>query len=112
MYYNLFLDDERLPEDVTWIDYGNIGCWHTIRTFDQFKQAIVHCMPEYISFDHDIQCFDVDNNQEYTGYDCLKWLAYYCQQYDYMMPVCFFHSKNPVGVKNMESYYKSYKAQE
>lgn len=57
MYYNLFLDDERIPEDVTWLEYDGITCWHTIRTYEHFKEAIAHCIPEYISFDHDIQCF-------------------------------------------------------
>lgn len=105
MNYSIFLDDERIPTDVTWIELPDIK-WSIIRDFAWFKFYINGGMPEYITFDHDLQDFNEDGTEN-TGYTCLKWLVDYCLDYNMMLPVCFFHSMNPVGVKNMKSYYEN-----
>lgn len=105
MNYSIFLDDERNPQDVTWIELPNIK-WIIIRDFSWFKFYINGRMPEYITFDHDLQDFNEDGTEN-TGYTCLKWLVDYCIDHDMMLPGCFFHSMNPIGVKNMKSYYEN-----
>lgn len=105
MNYSIFLDDERIPTDVTWIELPDIK-WSIIRDFEWFKFYINGGMPEYITFDHDLQDFNEDGTEN-TGYTCLKWLVDYCIDHDMMLPVCFFHSMNPIGVKNMKSYYEN-----
>lgn len=113
MNYSIFLDDERWPEHVTWVELPSTR-WLVVRNYQQFKDNIqLRGMPEYVTFDHDLQdfySFDPESGEcveEHTGMSCLKWLVDYCQDHDMMLPVCFFHSMNPIGVKNMKSYYEN-----
>lgn len=113
MSYSIFLDDERIPTDVTWLKLPDT-LWYVARTYQAFIDGIkLQGMPEYITFDHDLQdfySFDPESGEgveEHTGMSCLKWLVEYCIDYDMMLPVCFFHSMNPIGVKNMKSYYEN-----
>jgi hypothetical protein len=65
---NLFLDDERRPEDVTWIDIG-LGPWTIVRTQEEFEDYILtNGIPDKISFDNDLG----DGNGE--GRYCVQWL--------------------------------------
>lgn len=106
MSYSIFLDDERIPTDVTWLKLPDT-LWYVARTYQAFIDGIqLRGMPEYITFDHDLQDFNEDGSEN-TGYTCLKWLVEYCIDHDMMLPVCFFHSMNPIGVKNMKSYYEN-----
>lgn len=106
MSYSIFLDDERIPTDVTWLALPAM-LWYVARTYQAFIDGIkLRGMPEYITFDHDLQDFNEDGTEN-TGYTCLKWLVDYCIDHDMMLPVCFFHSMNPIGVKNMKSYYEN-----
>lgn len=106
MSYSIFLDDERIPTDVTWLKLPETR-WYVARTYQAFIDGIkLQGMPEYITFDHDLQDFNEDGSEN-TGYTCLKWLVDYCIDHDMMLPVCFFHSMNPIGVKNMKSYYEN-----
>lgn len=106
MSYSIFLDDERIPTDVTWLKLPDT-LWYVARTYQAFIDGIkLQGMPEYITFDHDLQDFNEDGTEN-TGYTCLKWLVDYCIDHDMMLPVCFFHSMNPIGVKNMKSYYEN-----
>lgn len=106
----IFLDDERNPEDVFWIDYPEIT-WSVVRTkagFDELVQLMNVLGQEYVvSFDHDIQEFQ--GGVETTGYDCLKSLVDFCLDTGAKLPVCFFHTQNPVGKQNMQSYYENAK---
>ena len=70
----LFLDDERFPQDVTWIQYPDNIEWTIVRNFQDFNLELAHGDNDYqiYSFDHDIQSY-IDG-REYTGYDCLKCL--------------------------------------
>ncbi len=104
---NIFLDDERYPEDVTWVKLPEVD-WHIVRTALDFKALVLDQGVEnlnYISFDHDINDWSgTDNRKEVTGYDLLKWLCYETD----LLPKCMFHTQNPIGKKNMESYYINY----
>lgn len=107
----IFLDDERKPEDVFWIDYPEIN-WSIVRTkagFDELMQLISVLGQEYaVSFDHDIQDFNLEGD-ELTGYDCLKSFVDFCLDTGAKLPVCFFHTQNPVGRLNMQTYYENAK---
>ena len=103
----LFLDDERVPADVTWVKYcdSNID-WVIVRTQKEFIAAIVEnsAKVELISFDHDLQDF-AEDGEEMTGYTCIKWLIDHCMDSGMKLPNCVFHTQNPIGRGNMESYY-------
>lgn len=103
----LFLDDERNPTDVFWMKYPENIEWIIARNLTEFEFQIIN-RPDikYISFDHDLQDFGIDT--ENTGYNCLKLLVNQCIITGKPIPKCFFHTMNPIGLKNMESYYLNY----
>lgn len=110
----IFLDDERTPPQVSWINYhDDITSWGVVRTLDEFKSRvnmvyILRC--EYVvSFDHDIQDYDL-NGKEVTGYAALKWLCDVILDAGHPLPKeVYFHTKNPVGKRNMEDYWENFK---
>ncbi len=119
MTWNLFLDDERNLEDVTWAPwqvrymYRNEE-WVIARSYgDAMVEILNRGFPKFISFDHDL-----GDETKYTGYDLAKQLvvndiisgdkesrqAYkFCIDFDF-----FVHSKNPIGKQNIESYLNNY----
>lgn len=105
----VFLDDERNPEDVTWISYKEKMSWIVVRTMQDFKDVVGNLLKLEdqfaVSFDHDIQ--DFSNGSELTGYDCIKWMVDECVSSDTKFPIAYFHTQNPIGKKNMEGYYNS-----
>ena len=105
----LFLDDERNPEDVSWINYPENIEWIVVRTKIDFDLTINQLFSErldfIVSFDHDIQ--DFLEGTELTGYDCVKSLVDHCVYTDTKFPEAFFHTQNPIGRNNMEGYYKA-----
>ena len=103
----LFLDDERNPEDVTWVDYPDNVDWYVVRNKNDFMIYLIKYDFDYVSFDHDIQCYN-KNGDEITGYDCLKSFCLVLNQLYKKIPKCFFHTQNPIGKKNMESYYNNF----
>lgn len=103
----LFLDDERNPEDVTWVDYPDDIEWYVVRRMNDFLFVIMTCEFDYISFDHDINDYNL-LDKENTGYDCLKQLVDWLIASGFKTPKCFFHTQNPVGKKNMEAYYNNF----
>jgi len=111
----IFLDDERSPIDVTWIDYRHLfgKCKFKVVNnskdfrYQLYSRHIRNSLQDVVfSFDHDIQCFD-DNGLEDTGYDCLKMLIDLCLHGGIKIPECVFHTKNIVGKANMEAYYQN-----
>ena len=61
MYYNLFLDDERFPCKVSWINLPPVQ-WEIVRNYSQFIQIITERgLPEHISYDHDLSDYDATN---------------------------------------------------
>lgn len=102
---NIFLDDERYPEDVTWLGMPDVE-WHIVRTALEFKWLVETkglSNIGIISFDLDINDYSGDNGEEVTGYDLVKWL---CRADINNLPECIFHTKNNIGRINMLSYYK------
>lgn len=115
----MFLDDERIISDVTWVKYPKYWQVHSIRTYENFKSRVINVLnctyhrQEAISifdfsFDHDLQCFD-ENGDEKTGYDCVKWLCSYCMEHNIDLDKLSYvvHSKNPVGAQNITSYIEN-----
>lgn len=104
----LFLDDERIPSDVTWLTYAQGIEWIIVRTFDEFKAALEKGANVFdlISFDHDIQDFD-EHGVERDGYTCFKWLSELCLDTGRPPPVCIVHSKNPCGSENIRCHYQN-----
>ena len=103
----LFVDDERFPQDVTWIQYPDNIEWTIVRSFQDFSLELAHGDSDYqvYSFDHDIQSY-VDG-REYTGYDCLKILLDNYGKYD-DCPMIEFHTMNPIGRERMRGYLASW----
>lgn len=96
----LFLDDERFPADVTWMnsqEYFSTD-WQIVRNQKEFFEFIdVFGLPNHISFDHDL------GKNEPTGYDIARKLVDYIMDHDLQANFIFaVHSKNPVGKKNIE----------
>jgi hypothetical protein len=109
--YHLFLDDERSPKDVYWVQYAATPhfqdpAWVIVRTYRDFVATIENKgLPQAVSFDHDLQ--DFENGSEFTGSTCARWLAEYCLDHNQLLPAYIFHSQNGEGVKTMESILDS-----
>ncbi len=107
MTWNLFIDDERTPEQVTW---GNEAFyqrypWVIARNILEVQQIIYHLgFPSFVSFDHDLGA------NEPTGKMIANWLINYDLDHHTMPPdfAFFVHSQNPVGKQNIESLINSY----
>jgi hypothetical protein len=107
MSYAMFIDDERVPLDVTWMStdfaYNN---WVICRNLNEVLYTIAaRGMPDLISFDHDL------GNNEPTGFDITKKLVDMDLDGDIKFPDKFdfeVHSKNPVGAENIKSYLNNY----
>lgn len=122
--YSLFLDDERKPFEVKWVDLPLVE-WHIVRSYDDFENCIKrHGLPLRISFDHDLgktsyqefkrawetdKQIKYDNITEKTGLDCAKWLTEYCLDKGLPLPEYYIHSMNPIGCDNIRSVLDSYK---
>ena len=127
--YKLFLDDERIPGDVTWIRIPSIlnDPWIIVRDYGSFIEYIKkEGMPSFISFDHDLahehyraSMYNPDKHysnyytdgtfKEKTGYECAKWLIDYCIENDLQFPEYSVHSMNPIGRENIIGLIESYK---
>jgi len=116
--YYLFLDDERIPKDVTWINLPAQN-WQIVRSYDEFVKFIENNgVPIFISFDHDLahehyrqSMYNPDRHynsyypffKEKTGFHCAKWLVEYCFDNRLDLPNYVAHTKNPIGKENIES---------
>jgi len=125
-HYHLFLDDERMPKDVKWIELPSVN-WVIVRNYKQFVETIERDgIPHTISFDHDLadehyQEYSVahdkrmlsygtiryDKLAEKTGYDCAKWLAQYCVDNNVPIPLYYLHTLNGIGRQNIFSILES-----
>lgn len=126
MTWNLFIDDERNLEDVTWAPwqvrekYRNEE-WVVARSYgDAMIEILNRGFPKFVSFDHDL-----GDETKYTGYDLAKRLVendiistdpqtrveFRSSRERYKFPEgfdFFVHSKNPIGKKNIETYLNNY----
>lgn len=113
----LFLDDERMPADVTWALIGGVGPWgaewNIVRSMDEASQWVKdNGFPNVISFDHDLGLMHYahDYSDGKTGYDFAKWLIEYDMDTN-TMPADFsftVHSKNPIGSENIRTVLSNY----
>ena len=113
MHYHLFLDDERQPRDVTWMELPPYD-WTIARNYNQFIGWFLRTgIPATVSFDHDLAPehykdylegrpeIQYDRFLEKTGYDCALWMVKYCRFKQQPLPVCFVHTLNTLGRKNI-----------
>jgi hypothetical protein len=123
MSYNLFLDDARLPDEVTWVRLPDVD-WVIVRTYDEFVQTIENRgVPDICSFDHDLADehyaeyvnstvngnFNYNTISEKTGYHACKWLVNYLNDRNLPLPKCYIHTMNPIGEQNILSLIHSYR---
>jgi hypothetical protein len=119
MTWNLFLDDERHPEDVTWApcfvqEKYRVEEWIISRSYDDaMSQILNRGFPRFVSFDHDL-----GETHAKTGYDLAKQLVEndimsgdYEDLEHQRFPKEFnfyVHSQNPIGKQNIEAYLNNY----
>ena len=118
--YNLFLDDVRVPTDVTWANIPVDQHYSLVRSYKEFVDLItLRGVPMYVCYDHDLADIHYGNGlnndkipyesyKEKTGYDCAKWLVNYCAGKNIKHPPYVVHSMNPIGKQTIESYINSY----
>ncbi len=125
----LFLDDIRMPGDVTWIKIGTGKSWHesagapwaVVRSCDEaIAWVLENGFPEVISFDHDLGYEEyglvngivtiVDEREEKSGLDFAKWLVEHDLSTNAMPENFSFtvHSMNPIGTRNIREYLNNY----
>ena len=114
---HLFIDDERMPRDVTWVLIGGVGSWgadwQIVRSLEEGKAwVLANGFPDVISFDHDLgeAHYGQDYSDGKTGYDFAKWLVEHDMDTN-TMPANFkftVHSKNPTGSANIQSLLDNY----
>lgn len=121
MYYNLFLDDVRMPSEVKWISLPPVE-WVIVRSHDEFVKMIqTRGLPSHISFDHDLSdehyptgpqsvhdVFPYDSYKEKTGYHSAMWLIEYCFDRGLSFPEYTVHSLSVAGKKNIEDVIEAY----
>jgi hypothetical protein len=123
--YYLFLDDERMPKNVTWINLPSNVDWVIVRNYNQFVDYVEkHGLPKHISYDHDLAeihykksiilnrdggTYEYSATEEKTGYDCAKWMIEYCRKRDLNHPSYSVHSMSVVGKENIIKYIENYK---
>jgi len=113
--YNPFLNQ---PHEIIWV-----------KDYNEFVSYLQHApkMPNAISFDHDLapehytpqEYWDkFDESKAYqeklkytekTGFDCAKFLVGFCELVKSKLPICIYHTANPVGKENMETYINNAK---
>ena len=111
MNYNLFIDDERVPMDVTWGTWQDQalyrdGDWLIARNWlDVLELVIEYGFPKLISFDHDL-----GDNTPFNGYQIAQKLCDMILD-GVEVPENFYflvHSKNPVGAENIRKYMDNF----
>lgn len=115
MTWNLFVDDERNLEDVTWAPwevrekYRNEQ-WVIVRNVASACSEIINRgMPSFISFDHDL------GPDKLTGYKLAEILVADAldypdqEKYQFRKDFSFYvHSQNPIGKANIEGLLNNY----
>ena len=117
--YYLFLDDIRMPEDVTWVRLPEVE-WTIIRNYSEFRNIILNLgIPEFVAYDHDLadthygdglhgDKIDYTKYSEKTGYDCCQFLLNQCNNKGITHPPYVVHSMNPVGASNIRNIIEKY----
>jgi hypothetical protein len=134
---NIFLDDERVPSDVSWLELPSVE-WTVVRNHKEFVSLLKSAYEngvaiEHISFDHDLadEHYKVmqeevrhtafvddteggmnvtfDYGTEKTGYDCAKSFFDLLLDNGGSFPTFTVHSLNPVGKKRIQEFLDSAK---
>ena len=126
MSYHLFLDDDRQPKDVKWLDLPPYS-WVVVKSYAEFVKTIMEKgIPTTVSFDHDLAdehyaeysaAHDQNSESfgtiryellhEKTGMDCARWLAHLCVERKVPVPPYYIHTLNPIGRQNIFSILES-----
>ena len=103
MTYQLFLDDERAPEDVFWTTIPE-GPWVIVRNIRDFQRVIRRRgIPKHISFDNDL------GPGEKEGRHCAIWLTEQILDEELSGDFTFtVHSMNPVAADWIEKFLTSF----
>jgi hypothetical protein len=130
MSYHLFLDDERFPKDVKWIELPPLN-WVFARNYNQFVQIIkTRGIPATVSFDHDLCQEHYDEYavahdkrmlsfgtiryhifKEKSGYECAQFLAEQCVAQKVAIPPYYIHTLNGLGKTNIFNVLESARKQ-
>jgi len=108
MTWNLFIDDERMPQDVTWgsPEFYSTFPWTIARNMKQVQSLTdMYGFPNFVSFDHDL------GDNEPTGKDIANWMIEGDMDCTHRIPDDFqfyVHSRNPVGKANIEGLLNNY----
>lgn len=121
----IFLDDERNPEQVTWVAIPKPDSWVIVRNYSEFVSLLetLDFPPTHISFDHDLadahyEAFyreysgekGVSYGPEKTGFECAKALIDICIDKSWYLPAYTVHSMNHIGglriIQLMEDFKK------
>ena len=126
MSYHLFLDDNRKPSEVKWLDLPPYA-WVVVKSYAEFVKTVMEKgIPTTVSFDHDLADEHYaeytaahDQNSpsfgtiryellhERTGMDCARWLAHLCVERKVPVPLYYIHTLNPIGRQNIFSILES-----
>ena len=122
MSYVLFLDDERMPDKVDWVQFPRYETIYIIRTYEGFiRQVETYGVPMFVCFDHDLadqhyvamlaeaEGRPADSGPEQTGYDAAQWLVDYCAEHSFKFPRHVVHSMNPIGKERINGYIENAK---
>lgn len=129
MSYYLFLDDQKDPNNIPWVNLPDNVKWLIARDYKDFVKAITeNGLPSFISFDHNLDpehnklmriCHDyrtfIAAQSIPSGYDCARWLVEYCKLSNLDLPPYTIHSMNGNGTtaikRNLERYTEGRKTQ-
>ncbi len=112
----LYLDDKRTDPTVSHNDERGLGLsigksnqWLIARNYHEFIELLKANFEliEFISFDHDISSYDIDEN-ELTGKDAADFLINLCLDTGRQLPDWFVHSDNTGGNKNIRQLLANY----
>lgn len=112
----LYLDDKRTTPIVSHnaerglgLAFGHSNEWVIARNYAEFISILEanFDLIDFISFDHDISSYDIDEN-ELTGKDAADYLINYCLDNNKVLPDWFVHSDNTGGNKNIRQLLSNY----
>jgi hypothetical protein len=100
--WKLYLDDERDPEKGRNTPEGFVRAYSSIEAINLVKEL---GPPEFMSLDFDLGPYGFMTDDSLIF---LKWLNQFLPKGS-SPPNYFFHTKNPIGKLQMESYLESWK---
>lgn len=124
MSFNLFLDDERLPKHVTWVELPPVE-WVVVRSYAEFIEAIItRGIPNRMSLDNDLHPshyqlyasmvadgrtrFPYEACSPKTGFHCAQWLVKYCLDRKAKLPEYTIHTLNHVAQADIRYLLEHY----